>query len=60
MCYLDLPPGLFFQDGIISGNAATRTGMLDYVVTIEETYPKERTRNQTIQIEIYCIELILT
>lgn len=43
MCYLDLPPGLFFQDGIISGNAATRTGMLDYVVTIEETYPKERT-----------------
>ena len=55
MCYLDLPPVLFFQDGIISGNAATRTGMLDYVVTIEETYPKERTRNQTIQIEIYCI-----
>ena len=56
--YIDLPPGLLFQDGIISGSAATRTGMIDYVVTVEETYPEERTRNQTIHIEIYCMELI--
>ena len=57
--HVDLPPGLVFQDGIISGSAATRTGMMDYVVTMEEIYPETRTRNQTIQIEIYCVEWIL-
>ena len=57
-CDVDLPPGLLLQDGVISGSAETRTVMMDYVVTVVETYPEEIIRNQTIQIEIYCTKLI--
>ena len=53
LSYIDLPPGLSFKNGIISGSPIVSTKRMEYNVTVVNSFPSETSVSQTLGIEIY-------